>query len=64
MFIKLILGSLMLFLFLSMLNAALEGVNEDKGNEVINTVQYVLIFICNLSISIFIVFGIISFLVN
>ena len=64
MFTNLILGSLMLALFMGMLNSALEGINEDRNNEIINSIQYVLIFICNLTISIFLVFFVINTLVD
>lgn len=64
MFTNLILGSLMLALFMGMLNSALEGINEDKNNEIVNTIQCVLIFICNLTISIFLVFFVINILVD
>ena len=64
MFTNLILGSLMLALFMGMLNSALEGINEDRNNEIINSIQHVLIFICNLTISIFLVFFVINILVD
>lgn len=64
MFTNLILGSLMLALFMGMLNSALEGINEDKNNEIVNTIQCILIFVCNLTISIFLVFFVINILVD
>ncbi len=64
MFTNLTLGSLMLALFMGMLNSALEGINEDRNNEIINSIQCVLILICNLTISIFLVFFIINILVD
>lgn len=64
MFTKLVLGSLMITLFMSMLWGALDCVNEDGNNEIINNIQYVLIFICNLTISIFLVFFVINILVD
>lgn len=64
MFTNLILGSLMLALFMGMLNSALEGINENKNNEIVNTIQAILITICNLAISIFLVFFLINILVD
>lgn len=64
MFTNLILGCLMLALFMGMLNSALEGINEDRNNEIVNTIQCVLIFVCNLTISIFLVFFVINILVD
>lgn len=64
MFTNLILGSLMLALFMGMLNSALESINEDRNNEIVNTIQCVLIFVCNLTISIFLVFFVINILVD
>lgn len=64
MFTNLILGSLMLALFMCMLNGALENVNEDKNNEIINTIQCILIIISNLTISIFLVFFVINILAD
>lgn len=64
MFTNLILGSLMLTLFMCMLNGALENVNEDKNNEIINTIQCILIIISNLTISIFLVFFVINILAD
>lgn len=64
MFTNLILGSLMLALFMGMLNSALEGINENKNNEIVNTIQAILITICNLTISIFLVFFVINILVK
>lgn len=64
MFTNLILGSLMLALFTGMLNNALEGINENKNNEIVNTIQAILITICNLTISIFLVFFLINILAD
>lgn len=64
MFTNLVLGSLMLALFMGMLNSALESINEDNNNEIVNIIQCVLIFICNLTISVFLVFFVINILVK
>ena len=64
MFTNLILGSLMLALFMGMIISSLEGINEDHNNEIINNIQLVLILICNLAVSIFLVFFTINILVD
>ena len=64
MFTNLIFGSLMLALFMGMIISLLEVINEDHNNEIINSIQLVLILICNLAASIFLVFFTINILVD